>query len=159
MPRSPGGFTLGTWEGADHDEVRAAHNLAFGGHHPGFTPWDAEMWQHHVSGSHAFRPALSLLLRDAGGAIAAYVQTSEHESTFEATGRREAFVAKVGTTPAHRRRGLATTLLAEALHRYRADGFDLAALDVDSENPSGALGVYQRAGFETVQRFTRYRLP
>ena len=31
-----------------------------------------------------------------------------------------------------------------------------ASLDVDSENPTGALGLYERAGFRTDRRWTNY---
>ena len=44
------------------------------------------------------------------------------------------------------------------MQRYREEGFDRAALDVDSENPTGALGVYERVGFTTQRRWTNYRL-
>ncbi|MET0839827.1 MAG: GNAT family N-acetyltransferase [Marmoricola sp.] len=156
VPALPDGFVLSTWEGLDADEIRAAHNRAFVDH-PGFTAWDAEMWSQWVGDSRALRPALSLLVRDESGAIAAYLQTSEFDAVAEATGIREAYVAKVGTLPSSRRRGLASALLHLALERYREDGFDRAALDVDSENPTGALGVYERAGFRTDQRWTNYR--
>ena len=115
------------------------------------------MWSQWVWDSRALRPGLSLLARDEAGAIAAYLQSSEYDAVAEATGVREAYVAKVGTSPEHRRRGLAGALLRLALERYREDGFDRAALDVDSENPTGALGVYERAGFRTDQRWTNYR--
>jgi mycothiol synthase len=154
----PDGYAVHTWEGIDPDEIRAAHNLAFGGHHYGFTPWDAQMWEQWVTGSRAYRPALSLVARDPDGEIAAYVQTAEYDAVAETTGAREAFVAKVGTTPGHRRRGLASALLARCLQLYREQGFDRSALDVDSENPSGALGVYERAGFEVKKKFTLHEL-
>lgn len=156
-PYLPEGYSVHTWVGVEHDEVRAAHNQAFVGHY-GFTEWSAEMWEQWVSGSRGLRPALSLLARDEAGAIAAYVQTSEYDAVAEATGIREAYVAKVGTLAEHRGRGLAGVLLRMALDRCRADGFDRAALDVDSENATGALGVYERAGFRTDLRWTSYRL-
>ena len=58
----------------------------------------------------------------------------------------------------HRGKGLATALLGHAMHAYRNAGYDEAALDVDSENPSGALGVYRRAGFAVESRWTNYVL-
>ena len=67
-------------------------------------------------------------------------------------------MSKVGTAPELRRRGLAGVLLRIALHRYRQAGFDRSSLDVDSENPTGALAVYERAGFRTTMRWTNYRL-
>lgn len=157
VPELPSGYTLHTWEGIDRDEIRETHNQAFVGHH-GFTPWSAEMWGQWVADSRALRPALSLAARDQEGTIAAYVQTSEFEAVAEAIGVREAYVAKLGTGEQHRRRGLAGVLLRAALERYRHEGFDRAALDVDSENPTGALGIYEGAGFRTTQRWTNYRL-
>ena len=58
-----------------------------------------------------------------------------------------------------RRRGLAHALTAEALRRLRAAGMTEAMLGVDADNPTGALGVYERLGFEVHQRTTAYRLP
>ncbi|MCW2868635.1 MAG: GCN5-related N-acetyltransferase, partial [Marmoricola sp.] len=156
-PDLPAGLTLHTWEAADHAELLAAHNRAFVGL-PGWTPWDAEMWHTWVSGHRALRPAQSLLARTGDGELAAYVQTDEHDAVRQATGRREAFVAKVGVVPEHRRRGLASTLLRTAMVRYAAAGYDRAALDVDSENPTGALGIYEAAGFTVERRWTTWRL-
>ena len=154
-PELPPGYALATWEGLDSEEIRRAHNRAFVDH-PGWTPWSAEMWDQWVTSARSTRPELSLVARDEGGAIAAYVQSAEYDAVQEATGIREAFVGKVGTVPEHRRRGLADVLLRTALHRYRAAGYERAALDVDSENPTGALGLYERAGFRTERRWTNY---
>ncbi len=156
-PPVPDGYTLSTWDGVDPEELRAAHNVAFVGHY-GFTPWGEEMWQQWVSGNRNFRPGLSLVLRDSTGDVAAYVQTNEFDAFREATGSRDAFVAKVGTAPAHRRRGLASLLLRIALNRFRQAGFDRASLEVDSENATGALAIYERAGFRTLLRWTSYLL-
>jgi mycothiol synthase len=156
-PSVPDGYTLSTWVGVAPQEMRTAHNIAFVGHY-GFTPWGEDMWHQWVSGSRNFRPELSLVLRDQAGAVAAYIQTSEFDAVLEATGKRDAFVAKVGTVPEHRRRGLASLLLRIALQRYREAGFDISSLDVDSENPTGALAIYERAGFRTTMRWTNYRL-
>jgi mycothiol synthase len=153
----PDGYTLSTWEHADHDEVRAAHNAAFADH-PGFTPWSAEMWSQWVEGSRNFRAASSFLVRDQDGELAAYLQTSEYDAVQAALGIREAFVAKVGTLRAHRKKGIAGTLLWHALHHYRDSGFQRAQLDVDSENPTGALGIYRRAGFRATQTWAGYVL-
>lgn len=152
----PDGYTVSSWEGVDPEELRAAHNVAFVGH-PGWSPWSREMWAQWVSGSRALRPALSLVVRDAQGAVAAYLQANEWDAVTEQTGRRETYVAKVGTLPDHRRRGLAGSMLREALRRHRADGASTVGLDVDSQNPTGALGVYEAVGFEVRRRWTTYR--
>ena len=139
--------------------VLEAHNLAFDGSHPNFTPWTETTWKQWVTGSHTFRPADSVVVVPAGSdQLVGYVTTHEFDAYFDATGRREAYVGKVGVLPEHRGRGLAGAMLGHCLATYAAAGYDEASLDVDSENPSGALGVYRRCGFEVESRWTNYFL-
>jgi mycothiol synthase len=156
-PSVPEGYTLSTWEGVNQEEMRAAHNRAFVGHYA-FSPWGEDMWRQWVSGSRHYRPELSLVLRDEQGTVAAYIQASEYDAMQAATGKRDVFLSSVGTAPEFRRRGLATLLLRHALHRARQAGFDSSTLTVDSENPSGALAVYERVGFRTTVQWTDYGL-
>jgi mycothiol synthase len=58
-----------------------------------------------------------------------------------------------------RRRGLASALIARSLAVLRDRGMALAALGVDAENPTGALGVYERLGFTQHQTWVTYRKP
>ena len=58
-----------------------------------------------------------------------------------------------------RRRGLARALIAASFPLLRARGMTEATLGVDTENPSGALRVYERCGFAAVSRDTTYRKP
>ena len=58
----------------------------------------------------------------------------------------------------HRGRGLASALLARVLAAARDEGYRTASLNVDTANPTGALGVYERAGFVAVYRQDSYRL-
>ena len=62
---------------------------------------------------------------------------------------------------AHRRRGLAFALLAHSLQPFQQAGFSQAALDVDAENPSGALRLYQKLGFCAIRQELHFvkRLP
>jgi mycothiol synthase len=155
----PDGYEFRRYDDAMGLAVLEAHNLAFGGHHPNFTPWTETMWKQWVTGSHTFRPDTSRVVVPTGSdEIVAYLTTHEFEAYFEATGRREAYVGKVGTLPEHRGRGIAAALLGHCLHAYAEAGYDEASLDVDSENPTGALGVYQRAGFAVESRWTNYFL-
>lgn len=39
-------------------------------------------------------------------------------------------------------------LLQESMRRFVVAGMDAAALSVDAANPSGALGLYERLGYE-----------
>ena len=57
-------------------------------------------------------------------------------------------VSSVGTVPEHRRRGLATWLVAESLLRLRNAGARWASLYVDGLNESRAFDAYRKLGFE-----------
>jgi mycothiol synthase len=155
----PDGYEFRPYDESMGLAVLEEHNLAFGGHHPNFTPWTETMWKQWVTGTHTFRPETSRVVVPTGSdRIVGYVTTHEFEAYFDATGRREAYVAKVGTLPEHRGKGIAAALLGHCLHAYAAAGYDEASLDVDSANPTGALGVYQRAGFSVESRWTNYFL-
>jgi GNAT superfamily N-acetyltransferase len=56
------------------------------------------------------------------------------------------FIATLGVRPAWRRRGLGLALLHESFRRCAEWGETTAALGVDSENPTGATWLYERAG-------------
>ena len=57
-------------------------------------------------------------------------------------------VSSVGTLPEHRRRGLATWLVTEGLHRLLAAGASQASLYVDGKSQMRAFDVYRKLGFE-----------
>ncbi len=156
-PLLPEGLELRRYDDEVDQAMHEAHNAAFVDH-PNFTPWTEVMWKQWVSGSRNFRPHLSFVVVDPTRPdfVVAYLQSNEYDAYFEQTGRREAFVGKVGTRREYRGRGLAGQLLRHALQEYKAAGYDEASLDVDSENPTGALGIYERAGFEVESRWTDY---
>jgi ribosomal protein S18 acetylase RimI-like enzyme len=56
-------------------------------------------------------------------------------------------------------RGLARALIARSLHLLAAEGLDTAALGVDADNPSGALGLYESFGFAVAERGAAWRKP
>lgn len=153
----PDGLQVRRYDGSLAGAMHAAHNAAFVDH-PNFTPWSDSMWRQWVTGSRSFRPQLSFVVVDPErpDEVVAYIQTNEYDAYREHTGRREAYIAKVGTRREYRGRGLASLLLRRCLVEYRSAGYDEASLDVDSENPTGALSIYRRAGFEVESRRTDY---
>ena len=52
----------------------------------------------------------------------------------------------------HRRRGIAAALIVASLAAFKAADLTHSALGVDSENPTGAYGVYERLGYQPVHR-------
>jgi mycothiol synthase len=145
VPPTPPGLTLAPYA-ADRDEaVRQAHREAFAGHW-GATPPDERRWRQRYTGAQTFRPDVSWLVLG-GEEVAAYLLTSFWEADAAATGVREAFVGQLGVRPAWRRRGLGALLLATALESYRAAGYERSVLTVDTANATGALRLYERAGY------------
>lgn len=65
-------------------------------------------------------------------------------------GRRCGYTDILGVRRAWRVRGIAPALLIDAMARYRAAGMDAATLDVDTENPSGAVGLYGKLGYTAI---------
>ena len=74
-----------------------------------------------------------------------------------ALGLNRGWLASVFTRRPWRRRGLARALVARSLVRLRERGATAAALGVDADNPSGALGLYEEAGFAVTYRSTAWR--
>lgn len=72
-------------------------------------------------------------------------------------GRRRGWLEYISVRRAWRRQGLAQALIAASLGQLHARGMTEAALSVDTENLSGALGLYERLGFEPIRREAHYR--
>jgi mycothiol synthase len=155
--RLPAGLRLAGYEPALDEAVRSARNDAFAGCW-GSAQRDRVSWRQHYTGTRAFRPELSFVAL-AGDDVAGLLLTSCYDADEAATGVREAWVGTVGTRPRWRRRGVASALLTAALAAYAQAGLRRAGLNVDSGNPSGALGLYRRCGFTVSQRWTTWARP
>ncbi len=92
-----------------------------------------------------------------GDEIAGGVINSIDEEQNAALGYRRGWLSSVFTRRPWRRRGLATALIARSLEVLRERGQTSAALGVDADNPSGALGLYEGIGFAVDQRSTAWR--
>ena len=133
--------------------------------------WDAdvEAFQDHWGGFDASAAAFESWLlapdRDPGLWIVAWdgdeiaggVTNAIWAADNEAFGRRRGWLETVFVRRPWRRRGLGAAIVARALLRLREAGMSEAMLGVDSDNPSGALGLYERAGFEVDRRSAAYR--
>jgi ribosomal protein S18 acetylase RimI-like enzyme len=53
-----------------------------------------------------------------------------------------------------RRRGLARSLLVQSLHAVKERGMQEAGLGVDTQNPSGALHLYESVGFKSMRQWS-----
>jgi ribosomal protein S18 acetylase RimI-like enzyme len=133
------------------ERVREAHNDAFRDHW-GSEPRDEESWAETVNDPLA-RPDLSAVVLDrATGEVAGY-QLATHDPQIAVTrGFTEGYTDLLGVRREYRGRGIASALLADAMRKFAAAGMDKASLDVDSENPTGALALYTKMGYTAVNR-------
>jgi ribosomal protein S18 acetylase RimI-like enzyme len=133
------------WTPERSEDARLIRNEAFGDHW-GSTQTSAQSWAHFV-GISAFRPAFSFLAYS-GGEPAGLVMSHEYDAA-----EKELYIALLGTRRAARKAGIGSALLLRALSEAKAAGFTRATLGVDADSLTGAVGLYERAGF-TVHHTT-----
>jgi mycothiol synthase len=109
-----------------------------------------DQWTTLSVGSDLFRGDLSRIAFD-GDEIAALVLCYDN-----AVGHH--YIGSVGTRRPWRKRGLASALMSKTIALAAADGKTVTSLGVDADNPTGALGVYERLGFSVRQRWVVHRL-
>ncbi|SHN87938.1 Ribosomal protein S18 acetylase RimI [Geodermatophilus obscurus] len=131
------------------EEVRRAHNAAFTDHH-GSAERDPTAWRAWFTGQRAFRPDLSVLAL-VDGAVAGYVLGYVYDADTRATGVQQAYLGQLGVLRPARGRGIASAAIVAALRAGAAAGCATAGLQVDTENPTGAFGLYRRLGFAPVR--------
>jgi mycothiol synthase len=150
----PAGVQIAGYTADMAEHARLVRNESFRDHW-GSTETSAENWAHFLS-SRAFRPRFSFLAY-AGSEPLGMLISREHEAATTATGRRDLYIALVGTRAAGRKRGIATALLNTAMSAARADGYDQASLGVDADSLTGAVRLYEQVGFTVALTWTAYR--
>ena len=74
-------------------------------------------------------------------------------------GWRRVWIDRLSVRRPWRRRGLGRALLVAGLAAGLERGMTLAALNVDGDNTTGALGMYERLGFVRDHAMVAYRMP
>jgi mycothiol synthase len=136
------------------EHARLVRNEAFRDHW-GSTETSAEGWAHFLAAD-SFRPGFSFLAY-AGSEPLGMLISREHDAYHARTGRRELYIALVGTRAAGRKRGIATALLLTAMSAARAAGYDEASLGVDADSLTDAVRLYEHVGFTVGPTWTAYR--
>jgi ribosomal protein S18 acetylase RimI-like enzyme len=142
----PDGLVVRPYTPADEEVLRAQLNEAFA---------DGPFW-HTVTASNfrefylrarGFDSSLWLLAwagAELAGSALAYPEQSGDTSL--------GWVGTLGVRPPWRRRGLGGALLRRAFRELYDRGLTRIGLGVDAENPTGALGLYERAGMRKVRQ-------
>ncbi|MPV37689.1 GNAT family N-acetyltransferase [Georgenia subflava] len=145
------------WTEELDDAVRRAHNKAFGDHW-GSQPHTPETWN---QGRSHFAPGWSFVALDRTSdrtRVAGYLMSGRYDQDWPALGWTEGYTEMVGVLPQWRGRHVASALLVRAMRAYAADGMEYAGLDVDTDNPTGAAGLYARLGYERTRGSAMYTI-
>jgi ribosomal protein S18 acetylase RimI-like enzyme len=94
-----------------------------------------------------------------GAELAGSVMNSIFEDENRELGIRRGWLEHVSVRRPWRGRGLAKAMCAASLRVLRDRGMEEACLSVDAANPSGALGLYERLGFEVDRRWYAFGRP
>lgn len=124
-------------------------------------PNGRESWQTNLLEDEAFRPAASFAVVDPTTPerrVVAYVINAEYVQDWPHQGFTEGYTDMLGVRRHWRGRGLAKHLLALTAREFAAMAHSYATLGVDTDNPSGALGLYLSLDYEPAHRTTFYQL-
>lgn len=149
----PDDLRLVAFDEVPDEDALAARNAAFADHR-GSQPWTLEMWKSRRDSSSNV-PAASFAILD-GDQPVSYVLCGQYPHDWEDRGYSEGWIEGVGTIRSHRGRGLASVLICATMRVFVDMDLEYATLEVDSENPTGAAGLYAKLGFERVRGFIDY---
>jgi mycothiol synthase len=155
-PPMPDGLELRPVTPDQHETIWRANREAFRDHWGG-SDESVEVMQ-RILGDPDTDTSLWLIAWE-GNEIAGGVWNEIRTEENEALGVRRGWLDSVFTRRAWRRRGLASALIGRSLTLLRERGMTSAMLGVDADNPTGALGLYEAAGFEIHDRFVAVRKP
>ncbi len=152
----PDGLEVRPVEDAHHRRIWDADEEAFRDH------WDAAVVTEDDYVQFFASPDIDTSLWQVawdGDEVAGLVINGIYPHENARTGVDVGWLDSVATRRRWRRRGLAGALIARSLVVLRERGMTVAALGVDSENPTGALGLYERFGFRRLRAYLFLRKP
>ena len=115
---------------------------------------DFDLWLNHPMN----QPDLWVVAWDGDQVAGSILNFINHEANGR-TGQRLGYTESISVRRPWRRRGLARAMLARSMALHKALGMTQTALGVDTENPSGALRLYEAMGYVVTARETVYRKP
>jgi mycothiol synthase len=152
----PEGLEIRAVVEADHRRIWDADEEAFRDHWAAGerTPEDYERW-------FSFPNLDTSLWRVAwdGDEVAGSVFTLIWPEENAKLGLSRGWLEHISVRRPWRKRGLATALIADTLRLFRDMGLEEGALGVDSENPTGALRLYESLGFRRHRTGISFRKP
>jgi mycothiol synthase len=147
-PVAPDGVTIRPF-GRDEDAqaVHAVTEESFAQHY-GWVPRTFEEFAAVRIDRSAFDPGLwRVAVTDDGSIVGALIGVISAD---------RGFVETLGVVPSWRGRGIGLALLRSSFAEYARRGIQTVALDVDSQNATGAVALYERAGMRVTRDYDTF---
>ncbi len=157
--RLPAGLEVRPAQPEHYQAIWDANVEAFRDHW-GDTERTADDYARWLDDEREFQPeiwkvAWDTATNEVAGMVLGYIIAEQNEKF----NRRRGWTENICVRRPYRKQGVARALMAENLRELKARGMTEAALGVDTESPTGALGVYEAMGFRPVKREAVYRKP
>ncbi len=125
--------------------------------HWGFSEPDEEDYKSYTTSKY-FRPDLWQVAwyeDEVVGSVMNYVDPDYNQKLK----RKRGWTEEISTHRQWRRKGIAKALIVRSMHMHKANGMTEVGLSVDTQNPNGALQLYQSLGYEKEREFITLRKP
>jgi mycothiol synthase len=148
-PELPDGVELSVVDLNSHQELADWHSVQQNSfaENFGFVARDFESWSKRIAANKNIPTDGVHLLRLEGKAVG-FIWLDDIDAA-ESRG----FVVNLGVVKDYRANGFGRLLLENALAQFSRRGYSHAALGVDTENSSGALGLYEKMGFKVMSTY------
>lgn len=141
----PDDIVLRTYTDADAHSVHTLLDDAYLAWDDTYSPRAHDDWLTWMSVHDEFDPSLWFLVERDGELVACALNWHEHQ--------QRGWVKDIAVRASARGQGLAKALLHHTFRAYADRGAVRVGLKVETANPTGALQLYERAGFVTDQRY------
>jgi len=124
--------------------------------------FDEGLWSdeglRQAMGYHIFQPGFWQIAWDGDEVVAGVIPWIDEQENKQ-YGRNWGYTQGIFTKKQWRNKGLASALVTLSMAALRDHGVSEAALTADTENPSGALKLYEKLGFRVHAMYVVYRKP
>jgi ribosomal protein S18 acetylase RimI-like enzyme len=137
----PEGVSVRTYDESDARTVQSLLDRAYTSWDDAYVAMEHDDWRAWMTGDESFDPTC-WWLAEAEGSLAGVCLTW-----------KEGWVKDIAVDDNWRGRGLGKALLLHALAEHRRRRNTRVGLKVDDRNPTAAIPLYERAGFQTIKRY------
>jgi mycothiol synthase len=152
----PAGIEVQLVRPDQYEQLRTAMNEAFGDHWgwSAMTEKDFQAWRNNRN----FQPHLWQVGWAGAEIVGTVLNFIDAESNVKYQ-RRRGWTESICVRRPWRKQGVAKALIARSMRLLQEQGMTEVALNVDTQNPTGALQLYEGLGYRAVRELTTYEKP